>query len=151
MLTTLLATIGLAGISQKNNTTVPPIEKQITVATFDHLTIDGNFKLTLVENDEPAISVKGSPRFVDAFKIQQNQKQLKVSSLHDEQPASNEVTINVKNLKTLVVRNEGLTNSKGVLQSENLDILLDAECIVKVFNRGKTKIRASDNFELLYF
>jgi Putative auto-transporter adhesin, head GIN domain len=150
MFTTLLATMGLAGIAQKNKLPLAKIEKQIQVASFDHLTVDGNFKLTLVENDEPAIQVKGSPRFVNTFKLHQSQKKLRVKSFYDGRPADNEIIINVKNLKTLILRNEGFTNTNGMLLSENLDILLDAECIVKVNNRGKTNIRAGENFELVH-
>jgi Putative auto-transporter adhesin, head GIN domain len=142
VLTALLYLFGLAGISQKNKIPLPEMEKDIPVSSFDQLIIDGIFNLTLVENDEPAIQVKGSPRFVKAFKIYQRQKSLLVRSFYaNENLNNNQVTINVRKLKNLTVRQAAVVNTNGVLQSEN--------CLVKIINNGATIIKPGENFDLV--
>lgn len=74
MLLTLFAGITFNGLAQKQKVIRQKTEKQIAVASFDQLTVDGNFKLTLVENENPTIVVNGSSRFIKALKVQQNKK-----------------------------------------------------------------------------
>lgn len=66
----------------------------------------------------------------------------------DAREELNHITINVKNLKKLIVLQEADINTRGMLQSENLKIMLDSECVVKVINQGTTKVESSDNFLL---
>ncbi|MBC7830174.1 MAG: DUF2807 domain-containing protein [Chitinophagaceae bacterium] len=137
-----------AGISQSKTSCLPDIVKVIPVTSFDQLTIDGNFKLTLVENDEPAIQIKGNSRFVKAFKVCQKQNALLIKSLYADEYVNNQVIVNVKNLRKLIVQEQSVINTKGILQSEDLNILIDAECFINIINNGITKINASESFDL---
>ena len=149
MVSVSLAFATLAGISKENKITLPEIGKLITVAPFDQLTIDGNFKLMLVENDEPAVSIKGNTRFVKAFKVYQDRDGLIIRSLYGEgKKDENQVVINVKNLRSLRVRKNAVITTPGILQSAKLNIIVDSECFVSVTNTGETNIRSSDNYEL---
>ncbi|MBC7935757.1 MAG: DUF2807 domain-containing protein [Rhizobacter sp.] len=150
ILTALFVSIGSVCISQ-NKMLLKEAERKIDVSSFEQLTVDGNFKLVLVENDQPAIYIKGNPGFVKSFKFIHNNKNLTIRSNYTKAATNNEVLINVKNLKTLVVQQESMISMVGLLMSENTIIRLNAECIISLSSKDIAKIKADENFELTIF
>ncbi|MBC7888094.1 MAG: DUF2807 domain-containing protein [Ferruginibacter sp.] len=149
MLTLLLAIGGLTGFSQQKRGSLQESQIKIPLASFDQLTIDGNFKLTLVECDNPSIHIKGNPRFVNAFKLHLGNKNLVVRTPYIERGIdNNEVIMYVNKLKTMIVLQDAVINIVEMSMAENLKVLLESECLIKVKKEDVNKIRASENFDL---
>lgn len=148
ILPALLAIAALMGFTKKADLKPKEIERKITVASFNHLTVDGSFTLTLVENDEPAVYLKGTPGFVGSFKFRHKNNSLVVSSSTTNRRDLNQVIIHVKNLKTLIIQQDAVVDAMAISALEDLEVMLNAECLLKVNKSVFKKIKTSDDLYL---
>ncbi len=123
--------------------------KKIDIPGFEKLVIDASVKVLLRESDQPFLELNGSPSFIKSVKIKNYKDEISVNSnYYSFKETENTVTIGVKKLKYLFVRQDAEIVSGNTLLSPILNILLDAAVTLHLSNTGKTNITTSEEYIL---
>jgi hypothetical protein len=123
--------------------------KNIDIPVFEKLVINASVKVLLRESEQPFLELNGSPSFIKSVKIKNYKDEISVNSNYFSfKETENTVTIGVKKLKYLFVRQDADIVSGNTLLSPILNILLDAAVTLHLSNSGKTNITTSEGYFL---
>jgi len=133
-----------AAFAQEKNTRQ---SENMDIPGFENLVINANAKVILKESEKPYLQLNGSPAFIKSVKIKNCKSEMSINSnYYGFKETGNTLTIGVKKLKYLFVRQDADIVSGNTLSSPLLNILLDGSVTLKLANFGKTNVAISEGY-----
>lgn len=124
-------------------------EEKIRLDPFNRLVVKSKLKVVLVESDKPdTVRIEGSKKFLESIMILQSGEDLIVrSKSFKDQKKDGTVYIPVHNLRYLEINSDAKIISYTAIRSPELNVLVNADCVVSLVLKGKLNIQATEGYK----
>ncbi len=142
LLTAVLLLCTFAAAAQPSEKKKSAISK-VQVDSFYKLVINASIDVLLIEDNEPGILyIEGNKDFFDEISIKQENGVLTIESSKDRS-YKNKIYIGlpVKNLAAIDINAQSFVTGMNALQSKELVITMNEECLVNLQSTGKIEIK----------
>jgi hypothetical protein len=127
-------------------------EKKIALSPFSRIIVKSNLRIVLVENDKiDSARIEGSKKFLETVMILQSGEELiiRAKSFKDLKKEGT-IYVPVHNLQYLEVNSDAKIISYTTINSPQLYVLINGDCILSIVLNGKLSIHKADGFEYAF-
>jgi hypothetical protein len=144
-LLTLNAASFASTIKENNPVFTKKVEKK---AAFQHIVINGDVDVVLVENDYVQVDICSEQNNNTSVSHYVNKGILYINRVDVSLGRKPIVIVAVNDLQSLEVNGDGDVTSKGSLRSSKLKLMINGESKLNVRNRGELMIESNSNIKL---
>lgn len=146
-----LLTITAASFAGTVHESIPVLTKTISSkVAFQHIVINGDVNVVLVENEFVQVDVTGEQKSVETVSYYVKKGTLYINRKHSPKSTNPVVTISVNDLQSLEVNGDGDVISYGSLHSKKLKLVLKGESKFNVRNLGEILLEADSNIDVQF-
>lgn len=143
--TILSITTGLA-----NGNDLPPVMRIKLEQHFTYLEVSDHISVVLINEASKEISVDGDKSKFGRVKAVVKKGKLSLWLEGDSKGEALTVFVPARFLKQVVINGESKVITEGVLENEELDVVVNGACQLSLRSKGKINVAGTNEFEFQY-
>jgi len=127
-------------------------EKKIALSPYSRIIVKSNLRVVLIENEKfDSARIEGSKKFLETVMILQSGEDLiiRAKSFKDLKKEGT-IYVPVHDLRSLEVNSDAKVISYNAINSPQLNVLINGDCIVSLVVNGKLNINKAEGFEYVF-